>query len=192
MKRFLVFTIGLFLSFNIISQNVERYMEYHDKGRTLILQAEYEKAILILDTAILTMPYYTTIFQDRGYAFMQLKKYQEAISDFNHVLSKKPYLHEVRLQRGMALYHDNKLAEAEIDILDAINNTPRKSIEAIIYLENIRREKEFILQKYNQEQFDNMRWQIENERITRARHREEVIWGTLVPLAFWTSVFLCW
>ena len=156
------------------------------------MQGEYEKAILYLDTAITIMPYYSTIFQDRGYAKMQLKKYDEAILDFDHVLSKTPYLSEVRLQRGMALYHLNRLNESESDLLEVLNSNPKKSREVIIYLDNIQREREITAQQNYDAMLQSMRFQVENERIYRARHREEVIWNTVVPLAFWTTVFLTW
>ncbi|PKQ64357.1 hypothetical protein BZG02_05940 [Labilibaculum filiforme] len=192
MKNLLLLVIGLISFSGVFSQNVERYMQYHDNGRNLILQGEYEKAILYLDTAITIMPYYSTIFQDRGYAKMQLKKYEEAILDFEHVLDKKPYLSEVHLQRGMALYHLHRLNEAEYDLLEVLNSNPNKSREVIIYLDNIQKEREIIAQQNYNEMLQSIRYRAENERINRARHREEVIWNTVVPLAFWTTVFLTW
>jgi len=166
-------------------------MKYHDKGRMLILEGKYEQAIPHLDTAIHIMPYYPTIFQDRGYAKMQLKKYNEAILDFTHVLNKKPYLTEARLQRGMAYYHINRLDESEYDLVEVMNSNPSKSREAIIYLDNIQIERDIAFER-NQEKLMELRYRVENERIMRARHREEVIWNTVVPLAFWTTVFLTW
>lgn len=192
MKNILFLVVGAFCFSGVYSQSVERYKEYHDNGRTLILQGEYEKAISYLDTAINIMPYYTAIFQDRGYAKMQLKKYEDAILDFDHVLNKKPYLTEVRLQRGMALYHVNRLNESESDLLEVLNSNPNKSHEVIIYLDNIQKEREITAQQNYNESLESMRYQIENERIYRARHREEVIWNTVIPLAFWTTVFLTW
>lgn len=192
MKNLLLLVVGVFYFSGVFSQNVERYKKYHDNGRTLILQGEYQKAISHLDTAINIMPYYSTIFQDRGYAKMQLKKYDDAILDFNHVLSKKPYLSEVRLQRGMALYHTNHLNESELDLLEVLHSNPNKSHEAIIYLDNIQKERKITAQQNHDEMLQSIRFKIENERIYRARHREEVIWSTVVPLAFWTTVFLTW
>lgn len=188
MKKSILILIGLACHLVILAQNVERYKEYHDEGRNLILQGKYEKAIPYLDSAIVIMPYYTAIFQDRGYAKMQLKKYQEAITDFNHVLDKKPYLSEVHLQRGMALYHQHRLNESEMDLLEALNSNPSKSKEAIIYLNNIRKEREIS----SQQNLNTLRYQVEQERMRRARHREEIIWNTAIPLAFWTTLFLSW
>ena len=192
MKKFIGFIFALLFLSQLQAQNVERYMKYHDKGRTHILKGEYEKAIHYLDTAIQIMPYYTTMFQDRGYAYMQLKKYDQAIRDFDHVLSKKPYLSEVKLQRGMALYHLGEIYDAEVDLLEVSNSSPQKSYEVNYYLKNIVREKEIIaLEEYNQ-MISNMRYEIELDRMRRARHREKIIWNTVVPLAFWTTVFLTW
>ena len=187
MKNIILIALGILCFTELSSQNVERYKTYHDKGRTLILKGDYQNAIHNLDTAISIMPYYSTIFQDRGYAQMQLKNYNSAVLDFNHVLNKKPYLDKVRLQRGMALYHLQRLKEAEDDLIQVVNSTPNKMQEAISYLDNIQKEKH-----NNRDDLSQMRLHIENERINRARNREEVIWGTVVPLAFWTSVFLCW
>jgi len=191
MKKSFLFIFSLLFCYAIFAQNVERYMKYHDKGRMLILEGKYEQAIPHLDTAIHIMPYYPTIFQDRGYAKMQLKKYNEAILDFTHVLNKKPYLTEARLQRGMAYYHINRLDESEYDLVEVMNSNPSKSREAIIYLDNIQIERDIAFER-NQEKLMELRYRVENERIMRARHREEVIWNTVVPLAFWTTVFLTW
>ncbi|WP_171595895.1 tetratricopeptide repeat protein [Marinifilum caeruleilacunae] len=191
MKTAIIVLVNVLLTFALQAQNVERYMKYHDKGRMLILEGKYNDAIPQLDTAIRIMPYYPTIFQDRGYAYMQLKKYDKAILDFDHVLQKKPYMTEVRLQRGMAYYHLNRLNESEQDLIAVANSNPQKSREALIYLDNIRKEKELAYIE-NQQQLEYLRLQVENERLQRARHREEVIWNTVVPLAFWTTVFLTW
>ncbi len=160
-------------------------------GRLLILEGKYYEAISKLDSAIQIMPYYARIFQDRGYAYMQLKNYKLALRDFDHVLKKQPYLNEVKLQRGMALYHLNYLDDAERDLLSIRKARPDKNIEAEYYLESINKEKELMRYK-EQERINVLRYQVESRRLERARHREDVIWNTVVPLAFWTSVFLTW
>lgn len=192
MNKFITLISLLFIcSFTIKGQNVERYKDYHDKGRLLILEGKYQEAIVQLDTAINIMPYYARIFQDRGYAYMQLKKYKLAIRDFDHVLKKQPYLDEVKLQRGMALYHLNYLDDAERDLLSIRKARPDKNIEAEYYIESINKEKELMRYK-EQERINELRYRAETRRLERARHREDVIWNTVVPLAFWTSVFLTW
>ena len=192
MKNLILIALCILCFTELSSQNVERYKEYHDRGRTFILKGDYKNAIHNLDTAISIMPYYSTIFQDRGYAQMQLKNYTAAIQNFNHVLDKKPYLDEVRLQRGMALYHLHRLNEAEEDLIQVVNSTPIRVREATIYLDNIQKEIQIITQNQNRNDLYKVRNHLENERLSRARHREEIIWGTVVPLAFWSSVFLCW
>jgi len=184
----ILFTLSLAC---VKAQNVERYKDYHDKGRMLILEGKYKQAISQLDTAILIMPYYARIFQDRGYAYMQIKNYKLAIRDFDHVLKKQPYLNEVKLQRGMALYHLNYLDDAERDLLSIRKARPDKNFEAEYYLESINKEKELLRYK-EQARIDELRYRAEMHRMERARHREDVIWNTVVPLAFWTSVFLTW
>ena len=192
MNKFITL-IGLLLicSFSINGQNVERYKEHHDKGRLLILDGKYQEAISQLDTAINIMPYYLRLFQDRGYAYMQLKKYKQAVLDFDHVLEKQPYLNEVKLQRAMALFHLNYLDDAEKDLIAIIQSRPEQNLEAEYYLESINKEKELIRFK-EQEKINALKYQVETHRLQRARHREDVIWNTVVPLAFWTSVFLTW
>tara|TARA_R110001583_G_scaffold21469_5_gene81595 strand:+ start:16408 stop:16986 length:579 start_codon:yes stop_codon:yes gene_type:complete len=190
-KLITLFSFLLVCSFSINAQNVERYKKYHDMGRLLILEGKYYEAISKLDSAIQIMPYYARIFQDRGYAYMQLKNYKLALRDFDHVLKKQPYLNEVKLQRGMALYHLNYLDDAERDLLSIRKARPDKNIEAEYYLESINKEKELMRYK-EQERINVLRYQVESRRLERARHREDVIWNTVVPLAFWTSVFLTW
>ena len=190
-KIITLFSLLLVCSFSINAQNVERYKKYHDKGRLLILEGKYQDAISQLDTAINIMPYYARIFQDRGYAYMQLKNYKLAIRDFDHVLKKQPYLNEVKLQRGMALYHLNYLDDAEKDLIAIRKARPDKNIEAEYYLESINKEKELMRYK-EQERINELRYRAEAHRLERARHREDIIWNTVVPLAFWTSVFLTW
>ncbi|WP_195715296.1 hypothetical protein [Ancylomarina sp. 16SWW S1-10-2] len=192
MNKFItIIGLLLFFSLSINGQNVERYKEHHDKGRLLILEGKYKEAISQLDTAINNMPYYARIFQDRGYAYMQIKKYQQAILDFDHVLEKQPYLNEVKLQRAMALFHLNYLDDAEKDLITIIKSRPEGNDEAEYYLENINKEKELIRFK-EQEKINDLKYRVETRRLERARHREDVIWNTVVPLAFWTSVFLTW
>ncbi len=190
-KIITLFSFLLVCSFSINAQNIERYKKYHDKGRLLILEGKYQEAISQLDTAINIMPYYARIFQDRGYAYMQIKKYKQAILDFDHVLKKQPYLNEVKLQRGMALYHLNYLDDAEKDLIAIRKARPDKNIEAEYYLESINKEKELMRYK-EQKRINELRYRAEAHRLERARHREDVIWNTVVPLAFWTSVFLTW
>ena len=192
MNKLISIVILLILSLaSVEAQNVERYKDFHDKGRMLILEGKYQEAIAQLDTAIQIMPYYARIFQDRGYAYMQLKKYKLAVLDFDHVLKKQPYLNEVKLQRGMALYHLNYLDDAERDLLSIRKARPDKNFEAEYYLESINKEKELLRYK-EQARIDELRYRAEMHRMERARHREDVIWNTVVPLAFWTSVFLTW
>lgn len=185
-------SIFIFLtSLSCFGQNVERYKEFHDKGRSLILEEKYEQAILQLDTAISIMPYYTSIFQDRGYAYMQLKNYEAAVKDFDYVLGKKKYLYQVRLQRGMALYHLNYISEAYDDILAVQMSSPEKSYETEMYLSGISKEMN-INNRINSDQLRRNHLSLEHKRIQRARHREQVIVATVIPLAFWASIFLCW
>jgi tetratricopeptide (TPR) repeat protein len=192
MKKIIYLILALTFASQLQAQNIERYMKYHDKGRMHILKGEYEKAVHYLDTAIQIMPYYTTMFQDRGYAYMQLKKYDQAVQDFDYVLSKKPYLNEVKLQRGMALYHLGEIYDAEADLLEVRKSSPQKSYEVDHYLRNIAHEKEIIAIEEHNQRISDMRYDIELDRMRRARHRENIIWNTVVPLAFWTTVFLTW
>ena len=190
-KIITLLTLLILSTASVGAQNVERYKDYHDKGRMLILEGKYQEAIAQLDTAIQIMPYYARIFQDRGYAYMQLKNYEAALRDFDHVLTKQPYLNQIKLQRGMALYHLNYMDDAEKDLLAVRESTPNKNYEAEYYLENINREKELLRLK-EQERINELRNRTEYRRMERARHREDVIWNTVVPLAFWTTVFLTW
>lgn len=188
----IVFAIIFFWVINPgIPQNVERYKKYHDRGREEVLQGKYEIAISYFDTANQIMPYYPTIYQDKGYAEMQLKRYEDAVEDFNYVLEKKPYMHEVRLQRGIAFYHLDQFDLARIDLEAVIKNSSKKIAEANEYLDYTLRAIAEI-DALNQAEIDAQQAILEKERLAAARQREALIWGTVVPLALWTALFIWW
>ena len=190
--RAIVFAIIFFWMINpVIPQNVERYKKYHDRGREEVLQGRYEIAILYFDTANQIMPYYPTIYQDKGYAGIQLKRYEDAVEDFNYVLEKKPYMHEVRFQRGIAFYHLDQFDLAKIDLEEVINNSPKKIAEADKYLEYTLMAIAEI-DALNQAEINAQQAILEKERLAAARQREAMIWGTVVPLALWTALFIWW
>jgi tetratricopeptide (TPR) repeat protein len=169
------------------------YKKFMDEGRQLALQGKYQEAIGQFDKAIETMPYYYLLYQDRGYAEMQLKQYDAAIADFSVVLDKKPYIQESRYLRGIAYFNINELAKAQHD-LEYLTQEPNPPKEVPVYLAKIRE-----LQQKNEadKQAEHQQWAreqqiLEQERIERSRRNEQIIWGTVVPLAFWTAVYLSW
>ena len=184
--------LGLLLvTFWAYPQNVERYKQYHDRGREEVLQGNYEMAIQFFDTANRIMPYYPTIYQDKGYAEMQLLRYEEAITDFDYVLDKKPYMYEVRLQRGIAFYHLDRFQMAKEDLETVINTSPKKIPESQKYLDFTLRALEEI-HEAQQSIIDQQQFELEQERLKAARQRESLIWSTVVPLALWTTLFIWW
>ncbi len=188
----IIFAITFFWIINPVTpQNVERYKKYHDRGREEVLQGRYEIAISYFDSANKIMPYYPTIYQDKGYAEMQLKRYEDAVEDFSYVLEKKPYMHEVRLQRGIAFYHLDQFDLARIDLEEVINNSPKKIAEADKHLDYTLRAFAKI-DALNQAEINSQQAILEKERLAAARQREAMIWGTVIPLALWTALFIWW
>lgn len=192
MKNLLILSI-LVMSANILlSQNVERYKIHHNTARKLILEGNYNLAISELDKAIDIMPYYASMYQDRAYAYMQLKQYNKALIDIDYVLREKPYLTEIKLQKAMAFFHLKKIKIAELLLIEIINNSTEKNSEAEIYLSAINEEYDLRANNSQRLRINILREKVEYERIKRARHRESVIMGTVLPLVLWSSLFLSW
>ncbi len=190
---FVLFSLAFLI--NISAQDrAGDYKQYMDQGREEALQGKYRAAITNFNQAIGLMPYYYLLYQDRGYAEMQLKQYDEAISDFSVVLDKKPYVIESRYLRGIAYFNVDRLEDALSD-MEYLANEPNPPKEVQTYLEKIR----YLLSQEQKKSASvvDKEWQIEQqklerERIERSRQTEAIIWGTVVPLAFWTAVFLTW
>ncbi len=187
MKRTAILLILLWLTQFITAQRAENYKKYLDLGRTEVLKGNYLAGKALFDTAISVMPYYPAIYQDRGYALMQLKHYENAISDFTIVLLKQPYQAEVRYLRGEAYYYVGKYQEALTDFEQVLTDVPGNSKA----MERITQMQKFLVKSTSYQNTDQ-RKEDEEIRYNAAREREAVIWGTVVPLLFWTAVFTSW
>ncbi len=189
MKR--IFFLFVFLvPVTLFAQRAGEYKKYHDEGRKCVLQGEYQKGVAYFDTAASIMPYYALIYQDRAYAHMQLHNYQSALNDFDQALKMKPFLHDLYLQKGIAMFHLGRYLDARIQLQNFWAENPDNVMvndylrftEQALMLQEKKREDE--LNKYQFEQ-ERYRWE-------RAREREQIIWDTVLPLTFWTVVFLSW
>lgn len=192
MKRIL-----LILAFSgiagLFAQRAADYKAPADRGRSLALAGEYQAAVAALDSAIRIMPYYPALFKDRGYARLQLRDYQGAVEDFSVVLDKQPYQHEIRMLRGVARLNLNLNREALQDFQAVKQEAPENPrVDAYIDLarQAIAASQGGAGNAY--EAYLQSRQYLEDQRYNEMRRREAIIWGTVVPLLFWTTVFATW
>lgn len=194
MKKTIIVFFLLFINFFLFSQNVDEYKNYHEYGRELLLQGLYNEAIIQLDSAIAMMPYGSEMYYERGYSKMQLKKYKESILDFSMVINKTPHKYHAYISRAIARYHIDNFYGAKQDLKKALSKDPENLI-AKEYLEIVENSLREITQQNNQQTYHSIhqkQTELQNTRYERRRKREQVIWGTVIPIAFWTSVFLTW
>lgn len=194
MKKTIIAFFLIFINSFVFSQHVDEYKNYHEHGRELLLQGLYNEAIIQLDSAISMMPYGSEMYYERGYSKMQLKKYKESILDFSMVINKTPHKYHAYISRAIARYHIDNFYGAKQDLKKALNKDPENSIakEYLAIVENALKE---IRQQNNQQTYNSIhqkQTELQNSRYERRRQREQVIWGTVIPIAFWTSIFLTW
>ena len=187
--RLLMITFCVFFSGILFAQRAEAYKPISDRARSLTLQGKYPEAILAFDSAIRIMPYYPALYKDRGYAHLQMKDYPSAALDFTVVLDKQPWQHEVRMLRGVA-YLNNGQAQPALDDFRRIKQDDPENTRVDPYLAQAVSETESEVAGNIEVQQARMR--LEEERYYEMRRREEVIWGTVVPLLFWATVFATW
>lgn len=177
------------------AQKVLEYKQHYHTGQAQIKAGQYEAAIASLDKAIERMPYYSAIYAARGRAKLQTKDYAGAVEDFTITLQKKSYDADAYLQRGIAYYHLQNYNYAEYDLKDALHYSPNNR-EAKQYLDKVLAKQEELRQVALQQQNEILATQNrqnqrdEWERRQRRFYRNQLIWGTIVPLAVWTGILL--
>ncbi|WP_299465956.1 hypothetical protein [uncultured Microscilla sp.] len=183
------------LTYQAQAQKVLEYKQYYHTGQAQVKAGQYDAAIASLDKAIERMPYYSAMYAERGKAKLKVKDYAGAIRDFTVVLQKKSYDAQAYLQRGIAYYHLQDYNNAEFDLKDALHYRPENS-EAKQYLDKTLAKQEELRQLALQQQNEILATQNrtnqrdEWERRQRRFYRNQLIWGTIVPLAVWTSILL--
>lgn len=177
------------------AQRVLEYKKYYHKGQNNIKVGKYEEAIADLDKAIDRMPYYSAMYAERGKAKLKTKDYTGAINDFTITLQKKPYDYQSYLQRGLAYYYLQDYTNAELDFQDALHYKPYDQ-DAQKYLAQTHAKQQEIQRKLIQKQNEVLAAQnFETERTRweqrqRRRYRNQLIWGTIIPLAIWTGILI--
>jgi tetratricopeptide (TPR) repeat protein len=177
------------------AQKVLEYKQHYHTGQAQLKAGQYEAAIASLDKAIERMPYYSAIYAERGKAKLKAKDYAGAVEDLTIALQKKSYDAKAYLHRGIAYYHLQNYNYAEYDLKDALHYSPRNR-EAKQYLDKTLAQQEALRQAALNQQNEilanqnrpNQRndW----ERRQRRFYRNQLIWGTIVPLAIWTGILL--
>ncbi|EAY25370.1 tetratricopeptide repeat protein [Microscilla marina] len=183
------------LAYQAQAQKVLEYKQYYHTGQAQVKAGQYDAAIVSLDKAIERMPYYSAMYAERGKAKLKVKDYTGAIKDFTIVLQKKSYDAQAYLQRGIAYYHLQDYNNAEFDLKDALHYRPENR-EAKQYLDKTLAKQEELRQLALQQQNEILATQNrtnqrdEWERRQRRFYRNQLIWGTIVPLAVWTGILL--
>lgn len=200
MKKLFVilFSIISFLGFSQQKSPLERYKTYQEKGRNYLLQSKYDSAIVMLDTAITMMPYSHSMYYERAYAYMQLQKYDRAITNFSQVIDKADYKYVAYLNRGVCYFESNQFSNAKADFektleLDPDNTTAKQFLEetisAITYYNS---QKQTNNNTRKQDDVAERQRYLEQQIIDRRRNQEALFWGTVIPIVFWSTVFLTW
>lgn len=194
----LLFAVTVVLGFSQQESPLEQYKLYQEKGRNYLLQSKYDSAIVMLDTAIAMMPYSHSMYYERGYAYMQLKKYDLAITNFSHVIEKADYKYVAYLNRGICYFEESQFQNAKVDFestlaLDPDNQTAKQFLSetesAIAYYNNQKRQQN---NSNKQNEVAARQRQLEQQIIDNRRNQEAIFWGTVIPMIFWSTIFLTW
>lgn len=189
MKGQLFIALFVITSFSWAQSSIEDYKIYQDQGRTFLLQSKYDSAIVAFNKGITLMPYSHSMYYEKGYAAMQLKNYTTAISSFTTLLQKADYKYKARINRGICHFELGNLDQAENDFLTVLALDP-DNIEANELLVTVQRTKDNSIN--NERAIKKEQTNLENTIINRRRDNEQIFWGTVVPIMFWTTVFLTW
>lgn len=194
MKKLIIILFLLSINHFSNAQGVEEYKKYHQKGREFAKNKQFNKAIQEYNKAIAKMPYYSAIFYDRGLAQLSLKNYHEARLNFSTAIQKRPYHIDSYLQRGIALFYLQDYDLAKADFEKVLKDESNHAI-ALSYQQKVEQAQNQIA--LEQARIDNQNRYYEESLNTQRRserrfRRNQIIWGTVIPLAIWTSAILIW
>lgn len=187
--------LGVFATMTSHAQRVLEYKKYYHNGQAKLKAGKYQEAIADLDKAIERMPYYSAMYAERGEAKFKTKDYAGAVADFTVTLQKKPYDYQTYLKRGLAYYHLQDYTNAELDLQEALAHLPYNK-QAQQYLTQTQNklksiEQQLIVQQNEVLATQNQRDEQERwERRQRRSYRNQLIWGTLLPLAIWAGILI--
>ncbi len=193
-KLLLSICISLGLALSLAAQSVADYQKYHQQGRAELQAENYQAAISSLDQAIATMPYYSMLYHDRGVAKLQTGNYQGAAADFSTALAKKPYSIPSYLNRAIAYYELQNYEGAAEDLQKVLEFAPYDP-EAQKYLSLVEQAQVEIQEAQAREAQAQLALQQQERdwiRQQRRQRRNQIVWGTIVPTALWTTAFLIW
>ncbi len=191
MKRFLVYTFLMALGlYGFAQEDVNDYKDYQQSGRDHIIAGQYKQAIAAFDSALNIMEYSSSSFYERGFAKMELSNYSGAIRDFSKVIELAPHKYYAYTNRAICYMHQDNLMAAKRDIKKALELDPENEQAIEVKLE-VDKALAYI-QQQQQEELNKMMYQEEQVRQQRRSNNAAIIAGTLIPLAFWTTIFLTW
>lgn len=190
MKTKFLTLLALSLSIQLLAQNVNDYQIYQKLGRDYIIKGNYDSAIIAYDKSLSIMQYSSSSLYERGFAKMELTKYKEAISDFTKVIELAPHKYYALTNRALCYMHLEKVDEAKKDIDAALLLDPeyKPALEARGQINEILDFRKKVEQQKIKERLESE----QRNRYRRRRQNAGLIAGTLIPIAFWTTIFLTW
>ena len=163
--------------------------KYHQTSRDFLLKGQYDTSIVYLDSALALMPYGFELYFERGYANMQQEKFENAITDFSIIINKADYKYEAYFNRGVCFFQIGDLEKAKFDFLRLLELDPQNK-RAEEYLAQIGLNENY--KTVNSNQFSSKKKELRENLYWQRRRNERLIWGTVIPIVFWTTVFLTW
>lgn len=171
-------------------EDVNDYKAHQQSGRDYIIAGDYKKAIAAFDSALSIMEYSSSSYYERGFAKMELENYSGAIRDFSKVIDLAPHKYYAYTNRAICYMHQDNVMAAKRDIDKALELDPENE-QALEVKQEVDKALAY-RQQQQQEELNKMLYQEEQVRQQRRSNNAAIIAGTLIPLAFWTTIFLTW
>jgi len=190
--RNLLLLIGLTLSFcfSALAQNVNDYKVYQEKGRQQLIENDYKSALNSFDKALSIMKYSSSMFYERGYVKMELEDYEGALVDFSEVVRLAPHKYQAYINRAkIHLQLDQpELAKQDAEKALSLDSENRAALD----LKQDADEALLLIQAKELEKLREIKAQEEARRHTERRDSSREYLGIVIPLIFWSTIFLTW
>ena len=121
MKKIVILSVILLISYNLYSQSAEEYL---NSSLAKVNLQDYRGAISDCNKAIEIEPNYALAYNNRGKVKYKLQDYRGAISDYNKAIVINPNYALAYENRGLAKFYTKDFTSAIDDFTTAININP--------------------------------------------------------------------
>lgn len=129
MLKAVLIILGVLLVFSFnYSINAEGLSELEKKATELILNNEYEKALIVIDTILEKNPENYDMLNNKGSIFLELEKFDEALEIFDEILDKNSNNSQALNNKGIALMNRGDIIDAYLVFYDALVVDPENKI----------------------------------------------------------------